>query len=431
MRGAARQLAGWVRHAQEAAARLRAAWEQAGAQEMSRRRERDGYAAGKAWRGAGFMQWAQGVQAMGGGWTCARALIHLLQRRRTETEKAQQARRTGRGQTGDGAAVVIHMATAGRGADATLTALSVTRVHTGKTEAEVREKAESECFWNQDVGTRPGGGRTPRIREALAWMDTARTIRVYTGRAEDACALERAYEGDTARYAAHQRKTVDVGIAAHFTGHASTLAGILRASGCTAREGTEMWAESRWDSGRLHALEMTGKERARALARVLVDGDALARGGHTIPHTSIRHEVIRAQAGNGTAGRKRSAPGGGSSGEGSSSGGGDATAAATRHTRQRAPPPQDAAHDGPDATHASRDEGSQKRVRTGVLSYDETKRRKTREWTGVYFTQTRKRATRDSIQTGAALLARVSGGLSSGAPTSAKRRRLYTPTRPG
>ena len=63
-----------------------------------------------------------------------------------------------------------------------------------------------------------------------------------------------------------------------------------------------------------------------------------------------------------------------------------------------------------------------------VTSYDETKRRRSRGWTGVYFTQARKRATRDSIQTGAALLARVSGGQGGSARPGAKRRKLFAPT---
>ena len=63
-----------------------------------------------------------------------------------------------------------------------------------------------------------------------------------------------------------------------------------------------------------------------------------------------------------------------------------------------------------------------KRKATEVATYDETKRRKTRGWKGVYFTDARKRAVRENIQVGAALLARADAALTEGGK---KRRRLF------
>ena len=50
---------------QDAAARLRGAWAEAGKKEMARRSEREGYAVGKEKKRGAMARWAQGVQAMG------------------------------------------------------------------------------------------------------------------------------------------------------------------------------------------------------------------------------------------------------------------------------------------------------------------------------------------------------------------------------
>ena len=88
---------------------------------------------------------------------------------------------------------------------------------------------------------------------------------------------------------------------------------------------------------------------------------------------------------------------------------GGAAAAAQRNT-----PSADGAP-GSSRSHAKR------RV-SQVETYDETKRRKTRGWKGVYFTDTRKRAVRENIQVGAALLARADAEQARG---GRKRRKLF------
>ena len=63
-----------------------------------------------------------------------------------------------------------------------------------------------------------------------------------------------------------------------------------------------------------------------------------------------------------------------------------------------------------------------KRRAIEVATYDETKRRKTRGWKAVYFTDARKRAVRENIQVGAALLARANAEQTA---DGKKRRRLF------
>ena len=89
-------------------------------------------------------------------------------------------------------------------------------------------------------------------------------------------------------------------------------------------------------------------------------------------------------------------------------GGGGIAAAARKKSR-----PDDAP--GSSRTHA-------KRRAIEVATYDETKRRKTRGWKAVYFTDARKRAVRENIQVGAALLARANAEQTA---DGKKRRRLF------
>jgi len=104
-----------VRDAQATAAQLRAAWQEAGKEEMARRASREGGREGTAWRGVGWEAWRQSVHVLSvqdaagdqadagpagpaadagtggvceGGWTMAAALIGYLKRKR-----ARQARR--------------------------------------------------------------------------------------------------------------------------------------------------------------------------------------------------------------------------------------------------------------------------------------------------------------------------------------------------
>lgn len=126
LKGLAQEVAGTVRRAQEAAARLRATWLDAGGQKMARRREREGYAAGRMWKAVAIETWAERVQAkrvheaMGGeqgqrgGWTTVHALKQYKKRQqRLREEKEARARSTpGAAQHGTAAVVVRIAATA-------------------------------------------------------------------------------------------------------------------------------------------------------------------------------------------------------------------------------------------------------------------------------------------------------------------------------
>jgi ribosomal protein L18E len=254
-------------------------------------------------------RWAQGVQAMEthastgeegeprGFWTMAAELIRLKMRQKAEAEAAREAKRQEgrRGGThqGDGGVVVIGAETTGTGDGARVTVICALRMHTARTEREVREGAETGTFWHDAVRRAPNGQDVRRIEEALEWMDSARAIRIYTRRREDTHALEAAYAGDRERLRAHQAKTVDVGMEAFKAGRASTQAEVLRASGHEAHERAEGAAERQWLDGRLAEMEWWCKARTRALGRVLLEGNAQIPGGHSIHGTTVRREVVR------------------------------------------------------------------------------------------------------------------------------------------
>ena len=302
-------LAGNVRRAQDAAARLRGAWAEAGKTEMARRSEREGYAVGKEKKRGAMARWAQGVQAMEthastgeegeprGFWTMAAELIRFKMRQKAEAEAAREAKRHGNREgsahPGDGGVVVIGTETTGTGDGARMTVMCVLRMHTASTEKEVREGAETGTFWHEAVRWAPNGQKVRRIEEALEWMDDARAIRAYTRREEDAHAMEAAYAGDAERLRAHRAKTVDVGVEAFRAGRASTQAEVLRASGHEIHEKAEGAAERQWLDGRLAEMEWWCKARTRALGRVLLEGNAQIPGGHSIHGTTVRREVVR------------------------------------------------------------------------------------------------------------------------------------------
>jgi hypothetical protein len=276
---------------------------------MARRSEREGYAVGKEKKRGAMARWAQGVQAMEthastgeegeprGFWTMAAELIRLKMRQKAEAEAAREAKRQEgrRGGThqGDGGVVVIGAETTGTGDGARVTVICALRMHTARTEREVREGAETGTFWHDAVRRAPNGQDVRRIEEALEWMDSARAIRIYTRRREDTHALEAAYAGDRERLRAHQAKTVDVGMEAFKAGRASTQAEVLRASGHEAHERAEGAAERQWLDGRLAEMEWWCKARTRALGRVLLEGNAQIPGGHSIHGTTVRREVVR------------------------------------------------------------------------------------------------------------------------------------------
>jgi hypothetical protein len=302
-------LAGNVRRAQDAAARLRGAWAEAGKTEMARRSEREGYAVGKEKKRGAMARWAQGVQAMEthanagedgeprGFWTMAAELIQYKMRQKAEAEATREAKRCENRERsthpGDGGVVVVGTETTGAGDGARVTVMCVLRMHTAGTEKEVREGAETGTFWHEAVRRAPFGQKARRIEEALGWMDDARAIRVYTRRQEDAHAMEAAYRGDTERLRTHRAKTVDVGVEAFRAGRASTQAEVLRASGHEIHEKAEGAAERQWLDGRLAELEWWCKARTRALGRVLLEGNAQIPGGHGIHGTAVRREVVR------------------------------------------------------------------------------------------------------------------------------------------
>ena len=242
------------------------------------------------------------------------------------------------------------------------------------------------------------------------------SIVLYINGLQERSALVALYEGDEQRRAAHLAKTVDVGHEAHRAGHRSTLTEMLRAHGQQAWACDTGRRERQWHAGDHAALEERSKREARAMARMLLEGDARVKGGLSVPGTSVRRNVIR---------RRENLD------DGEHDGG---TAAHAAGEDGAGPSGAAAGGDESSAMHgASQANGRQKRKRSDVHTYDETKRRRRRGPEPVYVTTvTKARSKRDSIQMGAAALDRVTRGRYEwrGETTGKRQRELFGETRP-
>jgi hypothetical protein len=311
-------VAGTVRRAQTAAAELREAWVKAGGQERARRREREGYAEGRAWKAVAMETWTERVQAMRardelggeggqrGGWTMARALIQLKQRQAREKEARATRARTERVSTHreGSAAVVISTATTEAndgGSEPRSAALWVVlRIPHARSEAEARAAASTHAYWHEAVGRPPGG-----------WGDSAQTVGgegalldeldgaariVVAGRGAEGAAWRALYGTDEARAAAHREKMVEVEQeATRACGRRVPLHEVLRANGEGERAGqTEDTARWWWD-GRLQAVLHACRREARAMARVAIAAEARLPGRQATTALSIRAAVLRGE----------------------------------------------------------------------------------------------------------------------------------------
>ena len=286
-----------VRSAQQAAATLRQAWRDAGAEEMARRATREGGVEGTRWRGVGMEAWKQGVRAAtlaGGeehgekrveeqrpGWTMAAALIWYKQRQQARAKA--RAAEGGQGTVdpeGSGVVVFDVETTCLIDEEVPLEQMEVsvataTWLPHARTGAEARAGAISRTFWHAHVRRAPDGAAAHAIEELLSWFDSARMIVAYNGHAFDMRVLQRHYRGDEERWRAHAAKLHDPMVAAQrVTGRRMKLSTLLASNGLGGKAGTGCDAPWWWAEGKLEALERYCARDTSALADLVMLAEA-------------------------------------------------------------------------------------------------------------------------------------------------------------
>ena len=327
----------------------------------------------------------------------AHALIQYKQRQRREREERGASKRAAPDAQPDGAAVVVVRAVATtQTAGAVEAALCVAlRIPHAKSEEDARRSATTHAYWHHAVGRPPGGlGERQAVgergtAELLRTLDTARRIVVY-GEDMEMEALRALYDGNSARWAAHQQKSTIVRHeAARTIGRQPALREVLRANAESTAEGQAGDATRWWWDGRAQAILDRSRQEVRALARVAMAKEARLPGKHATTALSVRQAIL-CRAGK----RNRKRPRDGQLSNTRSQGGrsGDSSALFV------------GSGNGPEVS-------PRKRQRTGVPTYDETARRSARKRKVVYLDtgSQRERATKDNITAGAATLDRTVG----------------------
>ena len=247
------------------------------------------------------------------------------------------------------------------------------------TAARAKAEAVTRTFWHETVRRAPRGGEAESVETLLEWMDDARIVVAYNGRAFDMRVMERWYKGDEERRRAHLAKLHDPMIEAQrVIGRRVKLSTLLSLNGLGGKTGVGCDAPRWWQEGRHAQLERYCERDVEALAE-LVLRDRVRVDRHTFTERLALATVTGALAAEEEGGGRRKRTDGG------------ATEGAPSATRQR--------REG---------EGrAQKRPAT----YDETARRTRRAAGGAYMEKGHRRgAKRHAIEMGAAAIERVVRG---------------------
>ena len=318
----ARRVSNEIRAAQQAAATLRKAWDEAGKEERARRAEREGGALGRRWRGVGMETWRQAMRAMqveteethadqqpkacaAHGWTMASALIKykLREQRRAEERRAARADEAAESTpAAEGEGVVVFDVETTRliEADTRLAEMEVSVAcalvlpHANSTQASWAT-AERHSFWHEHAThrrDRAGGG--DGVAELLRLFDAATLLVAYNGRAFDMEVLRSHYEGDEARRQSHLRKLRDpFEIARRAAGRPVRLATLLKLNGQAGKMGAGCDAPGLWADGKLEQLERYCQRDVEALAELVTRGWTKVPGGGGTDHMDVSREIKR------------------------------------------------------------------------------------------------------------------------------------------
>jgi uncharacterized protein YprB with RNaseH-like and TPR domain len=323
-----RQVAEAVRQSQRGAAALRALWTEDGRAERNRRATREGGREGGLWKGVGWEVWKCGARGLRlaedeaetdanrrNGWTMAAALIVY---RRRQLEKAE-ARRTAQRDTqevrvdreGNGVLSFDLETTTLIEDDIPVRAMKVSVACAAwaaiRADGTVHaEHAQTLTCWHAEVTRAPGGGEVHRVETLLQWMDTAKVIVAYNGRAFDMEVLKQHYGGDEERWRRHMAKLHDpMEEVRRVAGRRVRLSTVLALNKMGGKGGTGCDAPRWWQEGRWEQLERYCARDVQAVLELVVR-DKVKVASHTIADevsviTKLRKDSARAAAADGTA----------------------------------------------------------------------------------------------------------------------------------
>jgi hypothetical protein len=315
VRSVVRQVTDAVRHAQRGAATLRAAWRDAGKEEMARRATRDGGREGTKWRGVGWEAWRQTVNVLRAaeaepegepkgeqrhGWTMAAALIWYKQRQMQQQQQRRAAPAGGQADPHGNGVVVFDVETTHLIEDdvpmqdmdvSVATAVWLPRA---KDAAAAREDATTQTFWHETVRRSPDGNVAQHTTDLLKWFDRASVIVAYNGREFDMQVLRRAYAGDDARWRAHCAKMMDpMDAVRRATGRRVALSKVLELNGAGHKVGVGSDAPRWWQEGRLAQLERYCEQDTNALTELVTRAVLRLPGLATTREASVLAHVLQ------------------------------------------------------------------------------------------------------------------------------------------